>query len=46
MPSQAVVSFVSPEDFPRVVDVWEASVRATHDCVSEADIQVFKPLEE
>ena len=32
------------EDFPRVVDVWEASVRATHHFVSEADIQFFKPL--
>ena len=44
MPSQAVVSSVSPEDFPRIVDVWEASVRATHHFVSEADIQFFKPL--
>jgi putative acetyltransferase len=33
-----------PEDFPRVVEVWEASVRATHHFVSEADIQIFKPL--
>lgn len=44
MPSQAVVSSVSPEDFSRVVDVWEASVRATHHFVTEADIQFFKPL--
>ena len=44
MPSQAVVFSVSPEDFQRVVDVWEASVRATHHFVTEADIQVFKPL--
>ena len=33
-----------PEDFPRVVNVWEASVRATHHFVTEADIQFFKPL--
>ncbi len=46
MPSQADVSFVSPEDFLRVVDVGEASVRATHHFVTEADIQFFKPLEE
>jgi putative acetyltransferase len=26
------------------VEVWEASVRATHHFVSEADIQIFKPL--
>src|SRR4029453_121410 len=35
---------ISPEDFPRVVEVWEASVRATHHFVSEADIHFFKPL--
>ena len=35
---------VQAEDFPRVVEVWEASVRATHHFVSEADFQVFKPL--
>jgi putative acetyltransferase len=35
---------VSPEDFPLVVEVWEASVRATHLFLAEADIQFFKPL--
>ena len=35
---------VQPDDFPRVVEVWEASVRATHHFVSEADMEVFKPL--
>lgn len=35
---------VGPEDFSRVVDVWEASVRATHHFLTEADIQFFKPL--
>lgn len=35
---------IQPADFPRVVEVWEASVRATHHFVSEADIQLFKPL--
>ena len=35
---------VQAEDFPRIVEVWEASVRATHDFVSEADIEVFRPL--
>ncbi len=32
------------EDFPRIVVVWEASVRATHHFVSEADIHVFRPM--
>jgi len=44
MQPQDIISPVQPEDFPRVVEVWEASVRATHDIVSEADIQLFKPL--
>ena len=26
------------------MEVWEASVRATHDFVSEANIEVFRPL--
>jgi putative acetyltransferase len=38
------ISPTQPEDFDRVVEVWEASVRATHDFVSEPDIQTFKPL--
>jgi putative acetyltransferase len=35
---------ITAEDFPRVVEVWEASVRSTHHFVSEEDIQCFKPL--
>jgi Acetyltransferases len=31
-------------DFPEIIEVWEASVRATHDFLSENDIQYFKPL--
>ena len=38
------LSPVRPTDYPRVVEVWEASVRATHGFVSEADIQGFKPM--
>jgi len=35
---------VSASDHPRLVEIWEASVRATHDFLSEADVQVLKPL--
>ncbi|HEU4559641.1 MAG TPA: acetyltransferase [Longimicrobium sp.] len=35
---------VTPEDFPRMLEVWEESVRATHDFLAEADIQKLKPL--
>lgn len=31
-------------EYPEVVEVWEASVRATHDFLKEEDIQYFKPL--
>jgi putative acetyltransferase len=37
---------IEPEDFPRVVAVWEASVRATHHFLTEADIQYIKSLVE
>ena len=35
---------VGKEDYEHIVSVWEASVRASHDFLSEADIQFFKPL--
>jgi putative acetyltransferase len=33
-----------PEDYPEIVEVWEASVRATHHFLREEHIQFFKPL--
>lgn len=33
-----------PADFDALVEIWEAAVRATHHFVSEADIQMLKPL--
>src|SRR5689334_964833 len=38
------VSPLRSEDVAQTVEVWEASVRATHDFVSEADIVFFRPL--
>ena len=35
---------VEPEDYRRIVEVWESSVRATHHFVAESDIQIFKPM--
>ncbi|MCV9389349.1 GNAT family N-acetyltransferase [Reichenbachiella ulvae] len=35
---------VAKTDYPEIVEVWEASVRATHDFLKEEDIQYFKPL--
>lgn len=31
-------------DYQEIVEVWEASVRATHDFLSEEDIRYFRPL--
>ncbi|WP_353979628.1 acetyltransferase [Salinicola endophyticus] len=31
-------------DYPRLIEVWEASVRATHDFLAEQDLQALKPL--
>ncbi len=33
-----------PPDFIEITDVWEASVRATHDFLREEDIEKMKPL--
>lgn len=33
-----------PADFDALVGIWEAAVRATHHFLSEADIQMLKPL--
>ena len=35
---------VLEQDFARVVEVWEASVRATHHFVRDEDIEIFRPL--
>ena len=32
------------KDYPEIISVWEASVRATHPFLKEDDIQVFKHL--
>ena len=44
MPLSTGISPVSLEDYPRVVEVWETSVRATHHFVTESDIEIFRPM--
>jgi putative acetyltransferase len=41
---QEGVHRVEADESDRVLEVWEASVRATHHFLSESDIQFFKPL--
>lgn len=38
------IDLIKTEEFPQVVEVWEASVRATHNFLTEQDIEFFKPL--
>ncbi|PXX25920.1 GNAT family N-acetyltransferase [Arenibacter sp. ARW7G5Y1] len=38
------IESISQAEYPVVVEVWEASVRATHQFLREEDIAYFKPL--
>jgi len=38
------ISVAVKDEYAEIVEVWEASVRATHDFLSEDDIQFLKPL--
>ncbi len=33
---------VTESDYPRLLEVWESSVRATHHFLNEEDIQLFR----
>ena len=39
-----IVENVIPDDYPEMLSVWEDSVRATHDFITEEDIAFFKPI--
>ena len=43
-PVKEGVDPVGAEDRERLLEVWEASVRATHHFLTESDIQFFRPL--
>jgi putative acetyltransferase len=38
------ISGIEASEYDRAAELWEASVRATHDFVTEADLGVFRPL--
>ncbi len=38
------ISLATPADLPRLFEVWESSVRATHGFLTEADLQALIPL--
>ena len=44
VPVDPPIDVVRLDDMPRLAEVWEASVRATHDFLDEADIDQFRPI--
>ncbi|WP_342595075.1 acetyltransferase [Salinicola lusitanus] len=38
------IKTVEKAEYPRLLEVWEASVRETHDFLQEEDLQELKPL--
>ena len=38
------IEIVEKADHPKLLEIWEASVRATHDFLKEEDLQELKPL--
>lgn len=38
------IDTINKSEYQEVIDVWEASVRATHHFLKEEDIEYFKPL--
>ena len=43
MPIDCTIDLIRPEDAERIVEVWEASVRATHDFLENERIEFFRP---
>lgn len=41
---QTVVSSVSSDEYPRLLEIWEAAVRATHHFLSDTDIDELRPI--
>lgn len=35
---------VSPDEYPRLLSIWEAAVRATHHFLTEENIEEFRPI--
>src|SRR5688500_17500675 len=44
MDGQTNLSPVSRDEFPRLLEIWEAAVRATHHFLTESDIDSIRPI--
>lgn len=38
------IRLATSDDYPRIMEIWESAVRATHDFLSEEDLQHFKEI--
>jgi len=38
------IRLATPEDYPRIMEIWESAVKATHDFLSEKDFHYFKEV--
>ncbi|MFY1047713.1 GNAT family N-acetyltransferase [Chryseobacterium sp. GP-SGM7] len=38
------IRIASAEDYPKITEIWESAVKATHDFLSEADFEYFKEI--
>ena len=38
------ITVANKKDYPKLIKIWEASVRATHDFLKEEDIDYLRPL--
>lgn len=38
------IRLATSEDYPRIMEIWESAVRATHDFLSEEDFRHFKEI--
>ena len=44
LPNNLQIETLYPDDFAEIIEVWEASVRATHHFLSEKEIAFYKSL--
>lgn len=38
------ITAVRPAEYPRILEIWETAVRATHHFLAESDLLFFKPI--
>lgn len=39
-----MIRIATVNDYPRMMEIWESSVLATHDFLKESDFELFKKL--